>query len=221
MYTVNVTSHYTDILINRVHRLSMNYWLSVSYLDNYPQQLHCHPTQGFLENNFFNFSDKHFHEIAVTIMGTEVAALYADVLISELEDKYVYIVNPAMFWKIFMDYMFLMWSHGKAELIKFTTSLNGVLPTIKFTHEVSHAHVPFWTYCRSEREHYKPGFIPNPQTGYVLQIQFRGPYQPQEFSILFMFPLGSKESIVIHLVTKNPEFTCISTFWEGDIYIKW
>ena len=43
-----------------------------------------------LDNNYFNFSGRHFHQIAGTEMGTKLTPSYATLFMSHFEDKYAY-----------------------------------------------------------------------------------------------------------------------------------
>ena len=62
----------------------------------------------------------------------------------DFEEKHVYIhhLQPAT-WYCYIDDIFCLWQHGEDELEKFTTHLNSVHETIKFTIEKSRISVSF------------------------------------------------------------------------------
>ena len=53
-----------------------------------------------LENNYFEFNRKHFHQIAGSVMGSKLAQSYADIFVTQFEDKhvYMYLLQPFL-WK--------------------------------------------------------------------------------------------------------------------------
>ena len=66
-----------------------------------------------LENNYFNFNGRHFHQIAGTAMGTKLAPSYANLFMSHFEDKYVYRYPLQHFlWKRYIDGIFLIWTYS-------------------------------------------------------------------------------------------------------------
>ena len=91
-----------------------------------------------LENNYFDFNGRHFHQIAGTAMETMLAPIYANLFMSHFEDKYVYTYPLQPFlWKRCLDDIFLIWIYFLEELNDFINDLNECHSTIKFTQEVS------------------------------------------------------------------------------------
>ena len=79
-------------------------------------------------------------------MGTRVASNFANVYMGRLEDKFVYqtqLANWLIMWVRFIDDIFLFWKGDKDSLIDFLDYLNDVVPSIKFTHEISTDSVNF------------------------------------------------------------------------------
>ena len=63
-----------------------------------------------------------------------------------LEDKFVYQTqwaNWLVMWVRFIDDIFLIWKGDRDSLIHFLDYLNNVVPSIKFTHEISTDSVNF------------------------------------------------------------------------------
>ena len=48
-----------------------------------------------------------------------------------------------LIWLRFIDDIFMIWTHGEDNLNEFIKYLNGIHPTIKFTHESSPTHIDF------------------------------------------------------------------------------
>ena len=97
-----------------------------------------------LTNNHFEVNGEFYHQLSCTAMGTKLAPSYANLFMTKFEDKYVYTypLQPLL-WKRYIDYIFLVWPHGKNSLIEFLEHLNTVHPTIKFTSDISDTEISF------------------------------------------------------------------------------
>ena len=91
-----------------------------------------------LTNNHFEFNGRYYHQLSGTAMGTKLAPSYANLFMTQFEEKYVYTypLQPKL-WKRFIDDIFMIWSHGMDSLLKFINHLNIVHPTIQFTIDIS------------------------------------------------------------------------------------
>ena len=72
-------------------------------------------------------------------MGTRAAPNFEDLYMDRLEDRFVHQTewfNYVIDWLRFIDNIFLIWNGGKDSLTAFIEYLNGVVPLIKFTHEI-------------------------------------------------------------------------------------
>ena len=77
-------------------------------------------------------------------MGTKLAPSYANIFMSDFEERYVYTYDlQPKIWLRYIDDIFCIWPHGEAELTKFTDNLNKVHETIKFTVEKSKKSIDF------------------------------------------------------------------------------
>lgn len=79
-------------------------------------------------------------------MGTRVAPNFADLYVGRLEDRFVHQIdwfNYIIDWLRFIDNIFLIWNGETDSLTAFIQYLNGVVPLIKFTHEISCSSVNF------------------------------------------------------------------------------
>ena len=66
-------------------------------------------------------------QVNVTAMGTRVAPTYANIFMSDFEQKFVYTyrLQPEV-WLRYIDDVFMLWLHGATELEKFLEYLNSV-----------------------------------------------------------------------------------------------
>ena len=95
-----------------------------------------------LKQNYFQFSDKMYHQVQGTAMGTKMAPSYANIFMAELEEQLLanYPIEPAL-WKRFIDDILCIWPGPTSEFKKFLKYLNEAHPTIKFTSEYSNTNV--------------------------------------------------------------------------------
>ena len=104
----------------------------------------CRLLQMVLVKNNFDFKSKHYLQTGGTAMGTRVAPTYANLFMSDFEERFVYShqTQPYM-WVRFIDDIFFVWLHGQAKLDAFIKYLNQSHDTIKFTSETSSQEVSF------------------------------------------------------------------------------
>ena len=79
-------------------------------------------------------------------MSTSAAPNFVNVYTGRLEDKYVYRTELSHYiidLVRFIDDIFLIWKADEDSLTTFIEYLNGVVPSIKFTHEISYNSVNF------------------------------------------------------------------------------
>ena len=77
-------------------------------------------------------------------MGTKLAPNYANLFMSDFENKYVfnYPIQPT-FYRRYIDDIFLIWNSSLSELDNFIKHLNTVHPTIKFTKTISQSNIVY------------------------------------------------------------------------------
>ena len=77
-------------------------------------------------------------------MGTGFAPSYANIFMADFEETALknYHLKP-LIWKIFVDYIFLIWTHGEEELREFVKYLNSLHRSIKFTSQSSRSEIAF------------------------------------------------------------------------------
>ena len=77
-------------------------------------------------------------------MGTKVAPSYANLFMSELEEKFIetHTLKPKV-WFRYIDDIFFIWEHGENSLKEWYEHLNNYHKTIKFTLEWSRKTINF------------------------------------------------------------------------------
>ena len=97
-----------------------------------------------LHNMNFEFNGEHFLQTGDTAMGLSLAPNYANLFMDRFKTKAVAgFHRKPLIWLRFIDDVFMIWTHGKDSLQEFTTYLNSIHKTIKFTHEFSPESINF------------------------------------------------------------------------------
>ena len=143
--TIDVSSLYTNIPNNEGCDAVYQALLRTRGLGVNPSNLSLTELLAqVLTLNNFKFNDRHYLQIGGTAMGTRLAPSYANIFMSDFEDKYVdtYQLQPLL-WLRYIDDIFCVWQHGESELDNFTEHLNNAHRSIKFTTEKSNTSVNF------------------------------------------------------------------------------
>ena len=143
LVTFDVTSLYTNIPNDEGIRA-----VAKSLVKHKPP--YCHPRtvlkflQAVLTLNNFDFNGKHYLQVGGTAMGTKLAPSYANIFMGDLETRLIsgYHKEPFL-WVRFIDDIFVIWTHGEQELIKFHEHLNSFHESIKYTMEQSRSKIVF------------------------------------------------------------------------------
>ena len=94
--------------------------------------------------NTFEFNNNYYRQLHGTAMSTRMAPSYANLFMSSVEQKFLNKVphKPLVWWR-YIDYIFMIWSHGTDKLQEFIDLLNKQHSTIKFTSDISKTNIPF------------------------------------------------------------------------------
>ena len=97
-----------------------------------------------LTKNNFQFNGTQYLQIGGTAMGTRVAPTYANLFMSNLEEKLIseHELKPKL-WLRYIDDILFIWEHGEDELNKWLNHLNKSHTSIKFTIEHSKTEINF------------------------------------------------------------------------------
>ncbi|KAL9972935.1 hypothetical protein ACROYT_G019335 [Oculina patagonica] len=104
----------------------------------------CDLIRMILNCNNFTFNDKHYLQIHGTAMGTRMAPSYANLFLAKFETDALSRApyQPHTWWR-YIDDIFMIWTHSIDDLHAFTSYLNSIHPTIKFTSNYSLTSIPF------------------------------------------------------------------------------
>lgn len=100
--------------------------------------------KSILQLNNFGFNASHYLQISGTSMGTRIGPNYASIFMSVLENDFLgkRELKP-LYYKRFIDDIFLIWPHGENELLSFIADFNTAHPAISFSHEYSRSTINF------------------------------------------------------------------------------
>ena len=133
--TIDVGSLYTSI----PHTGGVNATTkTLSFLQNLPMEEITTRTllKLILEHNTFTFNGKFYHQLQGTVMGKKVAPTYANLFMSDLEEKLLEeIPIRATIWKRYIDNIFCIFRCTQDILVTTLNWLNQQHNTIKFTYE--------------------------------------------------------------------------------------
>ena len=104
----------------------------------------CYPIRMILTMNNFSFNDKHYLQTHGTAMGTRMAPSYANLFLAKFETGALSRApfQPFIWWR-YIDDVFMIWTRSVQDLNTFTSFLNYIHPTIKFTCDHSFTSIPF------------------------------------------------------------------------------
>ena len=102
------------------------------------------PLNWVLTLNIFQFNGENYQQVGGTAMGIRVAPSYANIFMSQFEEKHVYTYRlKPLAWYRYIDNVFCIWQHGDTELNNFVKHLNNMHDTIKFSMETSRVEISF------------------------------------------------------------------------------
>ena len=97
-----------------------------------------------LEGNDFVFNEKFYLQISGTAMGRKFAPKYADMVMSLWEEKSLALCRklPSIYLR-YLDDIFIIWPHSRAEFDEFFEVLNGFQPRIKLEANIQEKELEF------------------------------------------------------------------------------
>ena len=104
----------------------------------------CDLIRMILTMNNFSFNEKHYLQTHGTTMGTRMAPSYANLFLAKFETDALSRApfQPFIWWR-YIDDIFMIWTLSVQDLNTFTSFLNDIHPTIKFTCDHSFTSIPF------------------------------------------------------------------------------
>ena len=104
----------------------------------------CDLISMILTINNFSFNSKHYLQTRGTAMGTSMAPSYANLFLPKFETDALTQASfqPFIWWR-YMDDIFMIWTRSIQDLNTFTSFLNDIHSTMKFTCDYSFTPIPF------------------------------------------------------------------------------
>ena len=145
LVTLDVSSLYTNIPHNEGIPACRHY-LDTRTRSNstVPTETLCDLLRIILTMNNFEFDDKHYLQIHGTATGNKMAPSYANLFLAKFEtDALSHAPHQPYTWWRYIDGIFMIWTHTEQDLLSFTSYLNSIHPTLKFTSNHSSKSLPF------------------------------------------------------------------------------
>ncbi|CAN7951161.1 unnamed protein product [Ixodes pacificus] len=144
LVTLDVSSLYTNIPHDDGVGTLLSAYASNRRMDTPEVDVVATLSRLVLELNSFEFNNSHYIQISGTAMGTKMAPNYANIFMGALESQFIE-ASPLkpIFYKRFIDDIFLIWTHTEEQLFIFIERFNRAHPNIKFTHEYSRTSINF------------------------------------------------------------------------------
>lgn len=103
--------------------------------------------QFILENNYFIYNGNIYHQCKGTAMGTQVAPSFANLFMGEFEElhitKHSIYKNKIIFFRRYIDYIFIIWDGDELSAKTFCQSLNETDWGITFTLNFNKTEIEF------------------------------------------------------------------------------
>lgn len=143
LVTIDVSALYTNIPHTEGIE-AIREWMTVNNKPRENIDLICTLTEFVLTKNYFEFNKSLYLQVHGTAMGTRMSPNYAIIFMHQLESRLQagYHLQPKI-WRRFIDDIFMIWQHGREELIEYMEYLNNQHPTIKFTYEQDQEQIAF------------------------------------------------------------------------------
>lgn len=141
----DIVSLYTSI--EHVYGLeAVRMALVKSQFDDHSREFVLQLLEIVLECNYFMFQQRFYLQLRGTAMGANMAPTYANIFVTMLEERYVYVshhANHLLAWWRYIDDIFFVWTGSESQLVAFHEFLNLMNPSIKFTLSTSTTSISF------------------------------------------------------------------------------
>lgn len=144
LVTMDVASLYTNILHADGIRAALNVYSEASFDKLVDNSTLSTLLQLILELHNFEFDGRHYVQISGTSMGTRVGPNYANIFMGVLEEEFLNSKSlKPLYYKCFIDDVFLIWPHGESNLLTFIDAFNSAHPSISFSSDHSPSTINF------------------------------------------------------------------------------
>ncbi|MDA8031702.1 MAG: reverse transcriptase domain-containing protein, partial [Alphaproteobacteria bacterium] len=101
-----------------------------------PQQV-CSLTELCLKSTYFMYGDQFFEQSEGTAMGSPLSPVVAGLFMEDFEQTALVTADrEPKLWLRYVDDTFIIWPHGRTQLVAFLNHLNNLCEKIQFTMEV-------------------------------------------------------------------------------------
>lgn len=145
LVTIDVKALYLNIPHEEGTQACLNHLYHLNKDDlPFPPQVAKTIMKTVLEKNYFQFTDKMYHQVQGTAMGTKMAPSYANLFMDTIERQFLATQsNKPLLWRRYIDDILMIWDKPSEQLDSFLSALNQFHDTIKFTHTISDSSVDF------------------------------------------------------------------------------
>lgn len=144
LVTLDVVALYTNIHQKEAYRILAA--LPISLPPRLPKRFLLQLLSWVLDNNYFLYDQKYYHQKFGVAMGATVAPSVAALYMSHFEDTYLY-DSPGFrhisIWKRFLDDVFFIWTGSTKELQGFLLWVNTLHEHIQFEAKQHHSQIEF------------------------------------------------------------------------------
>ena len=110
----------------------------------FPQEVPKTLLKIVLDQNYFQFAGKMFHQTKGRAMCNKMAPSNANIFMDVLETNFLGTqACKSLMWKIYIDDILSIWDGPEDQLKLFLSELNNYHQTIKFTHSTSYTSIDF------------------------------------------------------------------------------
>ena len=101
-----------------------------------PQQV-CSLTELCLRSTYFKHEDQFYEQTNGTAMGSPLSPVVAGLFMKDFEQTALVTADrEPKLWLRYVDDTFIIWPHGRTQLVTFLDHLNGLSEKIQFTMEI-------------------------------------------------------------------------------------
>jgi len=146
LVTFDIVALYTSIPHNDLETAVRHFLVAHPKVNRPPDDYIIEAIRHVLLNNVFDFDGKMYKQISGTAMGTPMAPTLANLFVGYLEKKLFEVANWPILeshWLRYIDDIFMLWTGGEDELMKFHQHINTLHTDIHFTMAHSAHDVPF------------------------------------------------------------------------------
>ena len=145
-----------------------------------PQQV-TSLTELCLRSTYFKHGDQFFEQTEGTAMGSPLSPVVAGLFMEDFEQTALMTADrEPKLWLRYVDDTFIIWPHGRTQLVTFLDHLNGLCEKIQFTMEIEEENqLPFLDVVVKRNENTLTTSVFRKKTHTDWYLHFRSHHHPQ------------------------------------------